>query len=89
MRGLNELIRQSEPLLRRAVSERIALTVRLSDDKAVARIDPAQFEATLLNLIVNAGDASSVGGEIVVETQAVHVGGGRGGRPRGGRIFHA
>ena len=68
-RGLNELIRQSEPLLRRAVSERIALTVRLSDDKAVARIDPAQFEATLLNLIVNAGDASSVGGEIVVETQ--------------------
>jgi NO-binding membrane sensor protein with MHYT domain/nitrogen-specific signal transduction histidine kinase/ActR/RegA family two-component response regulator len=69
IRGLNELIRQSEPLLRRAVSERITLTLRLCDDKAVARIDPAQFEATLLNLLVNAGDASAVGGEIVVETQ--------------------
>ena len=68
-RGLNELIRQSEPLLRRAVSERITLTVRLCDERAVARIDPAQFEATLLNLIVNAVDASAVGGEIMLETQ--------------------
>ncbi len=69
IRGLNELIRQSEPLLRRAVSERITLTLRLCDERAVARIDPAQFEASLLNLIVNAVDASAFGGEIVVETQ--------------------
>jgi len=33
------------------------------------QIDPAQFEASLLNLIVNAVDASVSGGEIVVETQ--------------------
>jgi CheY-like chemotaxis protein len=68
-RELNELIRQSEPLLRRALSERVALTLRLCDDRAVARIDPAQFEATLLNLIVNAVDASTEGGEIELETQ--------------------
>jgi NO-binding membrane sensor protein with MHYT domain/nitrogen-specific signal transduction histidine kinase len=68
-RELNELIRQAEPLLRRAVSENVALRVRLCADKAVARIDPAQFEASLLNLIVNAVDASTGGGEIVVETQ--------------------
>ena len=59
LRELNELIRQAEPLLRRAMSERVSLTVRLCDDSAVARIDPAQFEATLLNLIVNAVDAST------------------------------
>ena len=70
LRELNALIRQAEPLLRRAMSERVRLTVRLSDDSAVARIDPAQLEATLLNLIVNAVDAStSAGGEIVVETK--------------------
>jgi PAS domain S-box-containing protein len=68
-RELNALIRQSEPLLRRALSEGITLTTRLCADKSVASIDPAQFEATLLNLIVNAVDASAVGGEIVVETQ--------------------
>jgi len=69
VRELNALIRQAEPLLRRAVSENVALKVQLCDDKAVARIDPAQFEASLLNLIVNAVDASADGGEIVVETQ--------------------
>jgi NO-binding membrane sensor protein with MHYT domain/nitrogen-specific signal transduction histidine kinase/ActR/RegA family two-component response regulator len=70
LRELNALIRQAEPLLRRAMSERVRLMVRLSDESAVARIDPAQFEATLLNLIVNAVDAStSAGGEIVVETK--------------------
>jgi NO-binding membrane sensor protein with MHYT domain/nitrogen-specific signal transduction histidine kinase len=69
VRELNSLIRQAEPLLRRAVSENVALKVQLCDDKAVARIDPAQFEASLLNLIVNAVDASADGGEIVVETQ--------------------
>jgi NO-binding membrane sensor protein with MHYT domain/CheY-like chemotaxis protein len=68
-RELNELIRQAEPLLRRAMSENVALKVHLCADKAVVQIDPAQFEASLLNLIVNAVDASVSGGEIVVETR--------------------
>jgi signal transduction histidine kinase/CheY-like chemotaxis protein len=68
-RELNELIRQSEPLLRRALIDRVVLTLRLCDDRIVARIDPAQFEATLLNLVVNAVDASADGGEIALETQ--------------------
>jgi NO-binding membrane sensor protein with MHYT domain/nitrogen-specific signal transduction histidine kinase/ActR/RegA family two-component response regulator len=68
-RELNELIRQAEPLLRRAMSENVALKVHLCANKAVVQIDPAQFEASLLNLIVNAVDASLSGGEIVVETR--------------------
>ena len=68
-RELNELIRESEPLLRRAVGQGFTLTVNLCEGKGVARIDPAQFEATLLNLIVNAVDASPAGGEITVQTQ--------------------
>jgi len=69
IRDLNELIRECEPLLRRAAGEALTLSVRLCKENVVARIDPAQFEATLLNLIVNAIDASHTGGEIVVETQ--------------------
>jgi CheY-like chemotaxis protein len=62
--------------------------VRLSDDSAVARIDPAQFEATLLNLIVNAVDAStSAGGEIVVETKLCTVSAGEVATLAPGRYF--
>ena len=68
-RELNGLIRECEPLLRRAVGHDLKLTLRLCENKGVSRIDPAHFEATLLNLIVNAIDASPAGGEIVVETE--------------------
>ena len=73
MRELNELIRECEPLLRRAVGPDLKLTMRLCDNKGVSRIDPAHFEATLLNLIVNAIDASPAGGEIAVETEVRRV----------------
>jgi PAS domain S-box-containing protein len=72
-RDLNELIRECEPLLRRAAGEGLTLATRLCKEQVVARIDPAQFEATLLNLIVNAIDASPTGGEIVVETQLLNL----------------
>jgi PAS domain S-box-containing protein len=69
VRDLNELIRECEPLLRRAAGDALALRVKLSASGLVARIDPAQFEAALLNLIVNAVDASPKGGEIVLQTE--------------------
>ncbi len=84
----NELIRQAEPLLRRALSERVALKVQLCDARAVARIDPAQFEASLLNLIVNAVDASVAGGEIVVETQLATLAEGEVASLAAGPYFH-
>lgn len=70
---LNDLIRECEPLLKRATGESISLALRLCSDEAVALIDPAQFEASMLNLLVNATDASVAGGEIVVQTQVVEL----------------
>ena len=70
VRDLNELIRECEPLLRRAAGDALSLRVQLSSKGLVARIDPAQFEAALLNLIVNAVDASPNGGEIVLQTES-------------------
>jgi len=54
---LNALIREGEPLLRRAVGEAVDFRMKLKRGGARANVDPAQFEAALLNLIVNARDA--------------------------------
>jgi PAS domain S-box-containing protein len=66
---LNDLIRQSEPLMRGALSDRQVLELSLCADRAIALIDPTQFEATVLNLVVNAADATAIGGRIMLETR--------------------
>lgn len=75
---LNTLIRQSAPLLRRAVGEAVDFNLRLKRGAARVRLDPAQFEAALLNLVVNARDALGdvtggqirEGGQVTVQTTA-------------------
>jgi PAS domain S-box-containing protein len=56
---LNALIGEGEPLLRKAVGEAIDFRLDLADGEARVSVDPAQFEAALLNLLVNARDAVS------------------------------
>ena len=72
---LNGLIRESEPLLRRAVGEAIEFKLRLRRGGARVNVDPSQFEAALLNLVVNARDAlgDRKGGKITVQTMACTV----------------
>ncbi len=75
---LNALIRQSDPLLRRAVGEAIDYKLKLKRGGARVIVDPAQFEAALLNLIVNARDALadtglSEGGTITVQTRTCRI----------------
>jgi PAS domain S-box-containing protein len=71
---LNALIRQSDPLLRRAVGEALDYRLKLRRGGARVIVDPAQFEAAMLNLIVNARDAiaekgAGDGGAIAVQTR--------------------
>ena len=65
------LIEQVEPLVRRAVGEAIELTVDCEAGVGATRLDPAQFEAALLNLVVNAADAVEGGGRITIHTRRV------------------
>ena len=65
---LNIQIRESEPLLRRAVGETVQFRLKLRRGGARVNVDPAQFEAALLNLIVNARDAVDDKGRVTVQT---------------------
>ena len=70
---LNGLIRESEPLLRRAVGEAIEFRLKLRRGGARVSVDPAQFEAALLNLVVNARDALGDRGKVTVQTLSCEV----------------
>ena len=67
---LNGLIHTFEAFARRAAGEAVDLRLDVGRSDLHCRIDPAQFEAVILNLIVNARDATGPGGRIVVETHS-------------------
>lgn len=65
---VDDILAESEPLLRRAVGEAVTLTVVPGAPRAIISLDPSQFEAAVMNLVVNARDATPPGGGIRVET---------------------
>jgi two-component system, cell cycle sensor histidine kinase and response regulator CckA len=56
--NLNELVREVERMLRRLIGEDVLLTSVLDPAIHKVKIDPALFEQVLMNLAVNARDAS-------------------------------
>jgi len=73
----DELLDEAEPLLRRAVGEAVTLTVAPGAPEAVVYVDPGQFEAAVMNLVVNARDATPAGGTIRVESRALRLAAGQ------------
>jgi len=69
--NLNRVLVEFEALMTHAVSEKIDLQLQLDAALDPSRIDRAQFEAALLNLMVNARDALPNGGRVVIETRNV------------------
>jgi CheY-like chemotaxis protein len=68
---VNALVRQFEPLIRRAVGESIGLEVALCHEPLVCEVDPSQLESALLNLAVNSRDAMPRGGTLTVTLKRV------------------
>jgi PAS domain S-box-containing protein len=56
----NRLIETFEAILRRAAGDSISVDISLSQDMRQIKVDPTQFEAALLNLVVNARDACGI-----------------------------
>jgi signal transduction histidine kinase len=66
--SLNDLVSEVGTLLTRLIGEDIELISELADDLGVVRMDPAQVQQIILNLVLNARDAMPAGGRITVST---------------------
>jgi PAS domain S-box-containing protein len=70
---LGALIADLENLLRRALGERVELTISFADGLRAVEADPSQIEQVLVNLAVNARDAMPEGGRLVIEAENVEL----------------
>jgi signal transduction histidine kinase len=68
----NDLLKDFEVCLRHGAGPRLRLAMDLGVDVPKCMIDATQFQAAILNLVVNARDAAPKGGEVVIST-ARHV----------------
>jgi nitrogen-specific signal transduction histidine kinase/CheY-like chemotaxis protein len=68
---LNEVIRQTERLLRRLIGEAIELSLDLQEPLPAVRLDPGRVSQVLINLAINARDAMPRGGSLTIATRTV------------------
>ncbi len=66
---LNDIVSEIRTLLSRLIGEDIELIADLAGDLGVVRMDPAQVQQIILNLVLNARDAMPAGGRITVNTR--------------------
>ena len=67
---LNSLLAEAHPLVAQAAGARMELVLQLAPGLPPVLVDESQFEMALLNLVVNARDAMSAKGRIVLRTYA-------------------
>jgi signal transduction histidine kinase len=65
---VNQLLSALQPLLKSAAGSDVRLTLELAPEVWPCRLDRAQFDRALLNLVINARDAMPSGGEVRVAT---------------------
>ena len=67
--ALNDVVTGLNDLLTRLIGENIVLNTVLAADLGAVRMDPAQVQQILLNLVLNARDAMPDGGQITLTTR--------------------
>jgi PAS domain S-box-containing protein len=70
---VNSLVVEAAKLLRPTIGEQIEVSPKLAADAWPAMVDPSQLSTAILNLALNARDAMSGGGKLVIETRNVHL----------------
>jgi two-component system cell cycle sensor histidine kinase/response regulator CckA len=71
--NLNDVITQEERILRRLLGRKIELSLALTDDAGSIYADPDRVGQALVNLVVNARDATPDGGTVAIETYITRV----------------
>jgi PAS domain S-box-containing protein len=71
--ALNEMVSGIVGLLGRTLGEDIPISLDLAADIWPVRVDPAQLEASLVNLATNARDAMPNGGRLMIATANRHL----------------
>jgi CheY-like chemotaxis protein len=72
---INQLLPDTESMLRRAIESNIELRFDLAPDLGNVEADATQLQQILLNLAVNARDAMPEGGTIEIKTEQMTIGG--------------
>jgi PAS domain S-box-containing protein len=70
---IGRVIRSFDAVLHRAVPSRVRLRIQMAPDLPSVLIDPTQFEAALLNLVVNARDAMPDHGDVTIDVDTVRL----------------
>lgn len=71
--NINDVIRDMEDMLRRSIGEVIALDFQYAERLPSIEFDPVRIQQVVLNLVLNARDAMSDGGRIVVATDETDI----------------
>jgi signal transduction histidine kinase len=69
----NALLRNLELFLQYGAGSSVRIVLDLSPTLPKCRVDPSQFAAAILNLVINARDAMPQGGEVRISTARCHV----------------
>jgi two-component system cell cycle sensor histidine kinase/response regulator CckA len=70
---LNSVVKDMEKMLKRLIGEDIQLRTALDPTLVRIKADQAQIEQVIMNLVVNARDAMSSGGELTLQTANVQM----------------
>jgi signal transduction histidine kinase len=71
--SVNGALQSIEPMLTRLAGAQVKVRLTLDPEGPLVRVDPTQLDQVLMNLVVNARDATPRGGEVEIRTSTVEL----------------